>query len=69
LEVEFGMIDLFQAPTIAGLAALLFPRGAQHESEYELAAFLGELASLTDEEAQLRFDHEMRISEASVAQG
>jgi aspartate racemase len=69
LEVEFGMVDLFQAPTIAGLAALLFPRGAQHESEYELAAFLGELASLTDEEAQLRFDHEMRISQASVAQG
>ena len=69
LEVEFGMVDLFQAPTIAGLAALLFPRGAQHEPEGELAALLGELASLTDEEAQLRFDHEMRISEASLAQG
>ncbi|HXM46735.1 MAG TPA: non-ribosomal peptide synthetase, partial [Pyrinomonadaceae bacterium] len=69
LEVEFGMVDLFQAPTIAGLAALLFPRGAQHEPEGELAALLGELASLTDEEAQLRFDHEMRISEASVARG
>ena len=67
LEVEFGMVDLFQAPTIAGLAALLFPRGAQHEPDEELAALLGELASLTDEEAQLRFDNEMRISEAAVA--
>jgi amino acid adenylation domain-containing protein len=67
LEVEFGMIDLFQAPTIAGLAALLFPRGAQQEPDEELSTLLGELASLTDEEAQLRFDSEMRISEAAVA--
>ena len=67
LEIEFGMVDLFQAPTIASLAALLFPRGAQHEPEDDLAALLGELASLTDEEAQLRFDHEMRVSEAAVA--
>jgi acyl-coenzyme A synthetase/AMP-(fatty) acid ligase len=67
LEIEFGMVDLFQAPTIAGLAALLFPRGAQHEPEDDLAALLGELASLTDDEAQLRFDHEMRVREAAVA--
>jgi amino acid adenylation domain-containing protein len=67
LEINFGMVDLFQAPTIASLAALLFPRGAEHEPEDELAALLGELASLTDEEAQLRFDHEIRISEAAIA--
>jgi hypothetical protein len=67
LEIQIGMVDLFQAPTIAGLAALLFPRGAQHEPEDDLAALLGELASLTDDEAQLRFDHEMRVREAAVA--
>jgi amino acid adenylation domain-containing protein len=67
LEVNFGMVDLFQAPTIASLAALLFPRGAEHEPEDELAALLGELAGLTDEEAQVRFDHEIRISQATVA--
>ena len=67
LEVELGMVDLFQAPTIASLAALLFPRGAQNQSEDELAALLGELAGLTDEEAQLRFDREMGISEAAAA--
>jgi len=67
LEVELGMVDLFQAPTIASLAALLFSRGAQNESEDYLAAVLGELANLTDEEAQLRFDHEMRNNEAAVA--
>ena len=67
LEVELGMVDLFQAPTIASLAALLFPRGAQNESEAELDALLGELAGLTDEEAQHRFDSEKQISEAAVA--
>jgi amino acid adenylation domain-containing protein len=67
LEIQFGMVDLFQAPTIAALAALLFPRGAQHEPEVDLAALLGELASLTDDEAQLRFDHETRVREAAVA--
>jgi hypothetical protein len=67
LDIEFGMVDLFQAPTIAGLAGLLFPRGAQHEPADDLAAVLGELEGLTDEEAQLRFDHEMRVSEAAVA--
>ena len=67
LEIELGMVDLFQAPTIASLAALLFPRGAQNESEGELAALLGELANLTDEEAQLRFDSEILGNEAAVA--
>jgi acyl carrier protein len=67
LEVEMGMVDLFQAPTIASLAALLFPRGLQRESEDDLAALLGELAGLTDEEAQLCFDSQIRISEAALA--
>jgi hypothetical protein len=67
LEINFGMVDLFQAPTIASLAALLFPRGAQHEAEDELAVLLGELASLTDEEAQLRFDHEIKVGDAAPA--
>lgn len=67
LEIDFGMVDLFQAPTIASLAALLVPRGAEHEPEDELAVLLGELANLTDEEAQLRFDHEIQAREAVLA--
>ncbi|HMG74404.1 MAG TPA: amino acid adenylation domain-containing protein [Pyrinomonadaceae bacterium] len=67
LEIELGMVDLFQAPTIASLAALLFPRGAHGESEDDLAAMLGELANLTDEEAQLRFDSEILGNEVAVA--
>jgi amino acid adenylation domain-containing protein len=67
LEVEMGMVDLFQAPTIASLAALLFPRGLQNESDADLAALLGELADLTDEEAQLFLDQETRNREAVMA--
>src|SRR5207253_1709258 len=59
LAVELNTVDLFQAPTIASLAELLLPRGAQNESEEDLAALLGELANLTDEEAQHCFTREM----------
>jgi len=48
-----GMVDLFQAPTIASLAGIMFPRRLQNESDDELAALLGELSGLTDDEAQL----------------
>jgi acyl carrier protein len=67
LEINIGMVDLFQAPTIASLAALLVPRGTEHESEDELAVLLGELANLTDEEAQLQFDHEVQAGKAALA--
>jgi hypothetical protein len=60
------MVDLFQAPTIASLAELLLPRGAQHQDDSELAALLGELANLTDEEAQQQFDREMQFSEVAA---
>lgn len=62
LDVDFGMVDVFQAPTVASLAELLYPRAMQQESEDELAALLEELASLSDEEAQRRFDHESQTS-------
>jgi amino acid adenylation domain-containing protein len=67
LPVELNTVDLFQAPTIASLAKLLLPRGAQNESEEDLAALLGELASLTDEEAQLCFNREMLSDQAAAA--
>ena len=58
VDVEFGMVDVFQAPTIAELAELLYPRAAQKESADEMASLLAELESLSDEEAQVRFDRE-----------
>jgi len=67
LAVELSMVDLFQAPTIASLAELLLPRGAQNESTDDLAALLEELANLSDEEAQLCFKGEMLSDKAAVA--
>jgi len=67
LEVELCMVDVFQAPTIASLALLLYPRRAQGESEDELVALLEELAGLTDEKAREHFDREVRGSAAVAA--
>ena len=59
LEVEMNMVDVFEAPTIASLAAMLYPRVAQRESDTELAKLIEELAGLSEEEAQLRLEREM----------
>ena len=67
LDVELCMVDVFQSPTIASLAALLNGRGAQNEAQGELAALLAELEGLTEEAAQARFASEMQIDEALVA--
>ena len=67
LDVEFGMVDVFQAPTIASLAELLYPRAMQQEPADKLAILLAELEGLSDEEAQLRFDHESQTSGAAAA--
>jgi len=61
LDVELCMVDVFQAPTIASLALLLYPRRAEAESEDELAALLKELADLTDETAREHFDREVQV--------
>jgi amino acid adenylation domain-containing protein len=67
LDVEFGMVDVFQAPTIASLAELLYPRTVQEEPHAELAELLAELANLSDEEARRRFDHEMQRDQVAAA--
>ena len=64
MDVEFGMVDVFQAPTIASLAELLYPRAMQQAPEDELAVLLAELEGLSDEEAQRRFEHESQTSGA-----
>jgi len=67
MEVEFGMVDVFQAPTIASLAELLYPRTVKEEPHAELAKLLAELESLSDEEAQSRFNHEMHRDQIAAA--
>jgi amino acid adenylation domain-containing protein len=66
LDVEFGMVDVFQAPTIASLAELLYPRAMQQEPEDELSVLLAELEGLSDEEALSRFEHESQTSGAAA---
>ena len=67
LDVQLGMVDVFQAPTIASLATLLYPRVAQKESQSDLAKLLEEITNLSDEEAQRRLDQELQTNEAAAA--
>jgi len=66
LDVELGMVDVFQAPTISGLAEMLCPRVAQKQSQSELARLIDELANLSEEEAQACLERELWIDEAAA---
>ncbi len=66
LNVELCMVDVFQAPTISGLAELLYPRIAQKESMSEFAALLEELANLSEAEALVCLDRELRIDQLAA---
>ena len=60
LDVELNLADVFQSPTIAKLAALIYERRTAKEGDEELALLLAELESLSDEEAQQRLTQEIR---------
>jgi len=66
LDVEMNMVDVFEAPTISGLAELLYPRVAHTESDTELARLIEELAGLSEEEAQLRLERELGMQPATA---
>ena len=59
LDVELNLADVFQSPTIAKLAALIYDRQTAKEGDEELALLLAELESLSDEEAQQRLTQEI----------
>jgi amino acid adenylation domain-containing protein len=59
LPVELNLIDIFQSPTIARLAALINQRQAEEAGEDDLAALLAEIENMSDEEAQQRFAEEL----------
>jgi len=67
LDVPFTMVDVFQAPTVASLAELLYPRVAEKESQTDLAKLLEEIAVMSEEEAKRRMDSELRFGEAAAA--
>jgi acyl carrier protein len=64
LDVRFTMVDVFQAPTIAGLADLIYPRVAENQTETELEFLLEEIGNLSEEEAQRRLDSELQSAVA-----
>jgi len=66
LNVEMNMVDVFEAPTISGLAEMLYPRVARGESDSELSRLIEELAGLSEEEAQMLLERELGM-EPSIA--
>jgi acyl carrier protein len=58
VAVELSLMDLFKAPTAAGLANLIYEREIQHEEGDALLSMLAELDHLSDEEAQQRMSEE-----------
>jgi surfactin family lipopeptide synthetase C len=60
LHVELNLIDVFQSPTIAKLAALIYQRQTENEADEELASLLAEIERLSDEEAQQRLTAEIK---------
>ncbi len=67
LDVQFGMVDVFQAPTVASLAELLYPRVTENESQTDLATLLEEIGAMSEEEAQRCLDSESGDNEAIAA--
>jgi amino acid adenylation domain-containing protein len=59
LHVELNLIDVFQSPTIAKLAALIYERQTESEADDDLASLLEEIMNLSDEEAQQRLTTEI----------
>ncbi|HEX3282865.1 MAG TPA: amino acid adenylation domain-containing protein, partial [Pyrinomonadaceae bacterium] len=59
LHVDLNLIDVFQSPTIAKLAALIYERQTESEADEDLASLLSEIMNLSDEEAQQRLTAEI----------
>jgi len=66
ITVDFGMVDLFQSPTIASLAETLSRRVAEQESQSELNKLLAEVSALSEEEARQFLNSELKLNAAAV---
>ncbi len=63
-DVELSLIDVFQAPTIAALAELIYQRQVAAEKNDDLISLLSELQGLSDEEAKQRLAEELETVDA-----
>lgn len=59
LDIDLNLIDVFQSPTVATLADLIYQRQTEEAADDELASLLAELENLSDEEAQQRLAEEI----------
>jgi acyl carrier protein len=59
LDIDLNLIDVFQSPTVARLAELIYQRQTEAAADDELAGLLAELENLSDEEAQQRLAEEV----------
>lgn len=58
VAIELSLVDIFNAPTVAGLANLIYEREAQHQDSDELLSLLAQLEDLSDEEARQQMTEE-----------
>jgi hypothetical protein len=58
MSVELNLIDIFQSPTVARLAALIYERETQVEDDGNLASLLAEIENMSDEDAEKTFAEE-----------
>ena len=63
MNVDLTIVDLFQAPTISGLAELLAPRLAEKSARDEFDNLMREIAEMTEAEAQYLLDEELDLRE------
>jgi acyl carrier protein len=59
MNISLKLIDVFQSPTIASLAALIYQRQTEDEPEDDLVSLLAELQGLSDDEAALTLAEEL----------
>lgn len=51
MKIELNLVDIFNAPTVAALAELIYERETAHDPRAELMSLLSELEKLTEEDA------------------
>jgi surfactin family lipopeptide synthetase C len=66
--VELNLIDIFNAPTIAELAEMIYQRETEQAKSDDLMSLLSELQGLSDEEASLRVGEELITADSAKQQ-
>jgi amino acid adenylation domain-containing protein len=60
-DVDLNLVDIFNAPTVADLAEMIYGRETERRRSDELFSLISELDQLTDDEAERRLAEEARM--------